>query len=81
MLKMIKKEILEKLVRDNSLHKLLASKFECSERRIEQWLYRESKERKMFSNVNNYHVIDIIAKYLHITVADLVTHSLVESKV
>jgi hypothetical protein len=67
----MKKEILEKLVRDNALHKLLAIKFKCSERRIEQWFYRALKKYNAFSKVNNYEVVLFVANYLKITESDL----------
>lgn len=69
--KVIKKNILEKLVRDNSFHKIIANKFEYSERRIEQWFYRELIDSNIFCKLYNYRVIIEIAEYLNISTEEV----------
>jgi hypothetical protein len=69
--KTLKKNILEKLVRDNAFHKIIANNFECSERRVEQWFYRALRDNNVFGNLYNHIVITEMINYLSVNKEEL----------
>lgn len=74
--KIINQRILTKLVRDNSLHKIIAGKFNFTEKRVEQWFYRAASNNNIFCKIYTYSVIKEIANYLKISIEELFENEL-----